>query len=404
MADNTSSKDTNQPENEEILDAEQVLDEPSAVDETPDDPDEISEDSPEAVAATEDFGTEPQKSGGFLPSVFGGVIAAGIGFGAAQFMPQIWPDTNNEVTAQLATDIAGHAERLSELNAVLATQGTEIAAIAGTAAKAADLSKVVDTSTAAHTDIAAQFQRIDETLGALETRLTEVEKRPIAGAAATDSAVAAYERELTAMRETLAAQRSQIETVAQEAEVQIARANEQATNLQASAEATANAALMRAALLRIDARLENGGGFVSALSDLAQASGQTADPELLAAAQSGVATLAQLQRDFPAAARLAISAAVAETADDTTMGKLGAFLRTQTGARSLSAREGDDPDAILSRAEAALKTGDIPTVLAEIETLPQSGRDEMASWVTAAQYRIDTVAAVTSLVDATATE
>ena len=61
----------------------------------------------------------------------------------------------------------------------------------------------------------------------------------------------------------------------------------------------------------------------------------------------------------------------AETAEDGVMGGLGAFLQNQLGGRSVVPREGDDPDAVLSRVGAAVEAGDLSTALTEIESLPE---------------------------------
>jgi hypothetical protein len=70
------------------------------------------------------------------------------------------------------------------------------------------------------------------------------------------------------------------------------------------------------------------------------------------------------------------------------MDRIGAFLLAQTGARSLEPREGADPDAILSRAEAALEGGDLETVLTEIATLPEAGQAALSDWVALAEQRL----------------
>ena len=70
------------------------------------------------------------------------------------------------------------------------------------------------------------------------------------------------------------------------------------------------------------------------------------------------------------------------------MDRIGAFLLAQTGARSLEPREGDDPDAVLSRAEAALAAGDLATVMTEIGTLPEAGQAEMSDWIALAEQRL----------------
>lgn len=112
-------------------------------------------------------------------------------------------------------------------------------------------------------------------------------------------------------------------------------------------------------------------------------------PEALLSQAQGVPTLAHLRQSFPAAARDALAMSLAETAGEgTTWDRLSAFLRSQTQARSLSPRAGDDPDAILSRAEAALSAGDLAAALREVEALPPTGRDRMAEWAGLAQRRL----------------
>ena len=74
-----------------------------------------------------------------------------------------------------------------------------------------------------------------------------------------------------------------------------------------------------------------------------------------------------------------------------------AFLRRQTNARSLAPREGNDPDAILSRAEAALSSGDLPAALTELDALPENARAAMDGWIADASARADALAAAADL-------
>ena len=67
----------------------------------------------------------------------------------------------------------------------------------------------------------------------------------------------------------------------------------------------------------------------------------------------------------------------------------GAFLRTQMQARSLTPQEGSTPDAVLSRAEAALGGGDVAATLAELDALPAEGRAAMQGWIDEARIRAD---------------
>ena len=52
---------------------------------------------------------------------------------------------------------------------------------------------------------------------------------------------------------------------------------------------------------------------------------------------------------------------------------------------------------MLSRAEAALRGGDLDTTLTEIESLPETARAEMSDWVAQATLRRDALAAAADL-------
>jgi hypothetical protein len=112
---------------------------------------------------------------------------------------------------------------------------------------------------------------------------------------------------------------------------------------------------------------------------------------LAANAATGLAPKADLTEDFDVLARDALSAARA--AGPTEEG-LGGFARSLLQARSLEPREGDDPDAVLSRIAAAVRTGDLKTALTEIEALPPEAAAALSDWSAQAQTRVDAEAAL----------
>jgi len=69
----------------------------------------------------------------------------------------------------------------------------------------------------------------------------------------------------------------------------------------------------------------------------------------------------------------------------------------QIGGRSVEPREGDDPDAILSRTEAAVTSGDLGAVLAEVSALPEGAQATMADWVAMVETRVAADAAMAEL-------
>ena len=240
-----------------------------------------------------------------------------------------------------------------------------------------------------------KFSDLDErtaasqaSLAAMETRLSAVEKRPITEGV-SKSAIAAYERELEAMRQALADQRSEVEKMiadAREMEAQARELENQAADKARLAAAGASAARLRAAL--------DGGAEYAAILDELKAAGVDVPAALAAHAGDGVATLSALQAAFPPAAREALGAAREASKGS---GGIGAFLQRQLGARSVEPRDGQDADAVLSRAQAALTRGDLQAALSEIESLPDPARAALAGWVAQASDRQAAIGAADTL-------
>ncbi len=146
------------------------------------------------------------------------------------------------------------------------------------------------------------------------------------------------------------------------------------------------------ALTQLDEALDAGMPFEAPLAEL----GPEAPEALARVATEGVPTLAALREAFPEAARAGLAAARAQgLAGDA--GGLSGFFRDQLSLRSTAPREGDDPDAVLSRAEAALAAGRLDEALAEIAILPEPTRAAMSDWIASAQARSDALTALATL-------
>lgn len=321
------------------------------------------------------------RKGGFLPLLLGGAAAAAIGFAAALFgFSQGWSvfgGARNESfqaeVDQRLTDQSARLQDMSDRFDSLPSGPDE----GGLGASVSDL----EASVASLTD---RISAAETQLVGVVARLAEIEQASPSGAI-SDEAVTSYESELAALREAVAEQRAVVEEITAEAR-----------QIEEEAQATAAATLQRAALTRIQTAIDSGTGFASALADL-RAAGVEPPAELAEVAESGVEPLADLQTDFPDAARAALAASRANAAEEGDMGGFTAFLRTQLGARSLEPREGNDPDAILSRAEAATRDGRLRDALAEIEALPEAGRAELSGWTERANRRLAAVAAAQQL-------
>lgn len=349
---------------EEVIEAEaveeSVSDEPVA-DETPVD---VQEETPEVA---------PAKRGGFLPLVLGGVVAAGIGFGGATYMQSqgMLLGADKEAMAAVDAKIAAQQALIDEMRTA---QGE----IAGKAENALAASADAAALEARIDGLSERIEGVAQDVIALGARLTEAEKRPMSDGLSA-AAVEAYEREVEELRAQVAAQLAEAEA------------------LKENSEKTARETLVQAALTRVTAALESGAPYEAALIDLANASGQSAPAALADHAAEGIATLPALIDGFPEAARAALAEARKLQSGDEAGSRIGSFLKAQLGARSVTPKDGSDPDAILSRAEAALKDGDIPAALAEIDALPVESQAKLASWREAAEIRAAALAAADAL-------
>ena len=377
----------------------------------PVDPDPAPEPEPQPAPAPRSAPASARRRGGagVAPLLLGGVLAAAIGFVAAKNLQTPgWPLTPT------AADPAALAQRLDAADAAAKAQAAAVAqvqqalsALSAKVAAADALPARLDAAAREQTAALASLRddltaRTDSLQKAVDDLTARIATGAPAGASAADGgapatgALAALQSTLEAQKQQNAELAQQIADVAAKANARIDAAAQQATALKTDAEAIARAALERAALTRVQTALDVGGSFAPALADLT-AQGVTPPAALAAAAAKGVPTLAELQATFPAAARAGLAASVKATMGTGLWARAGAFLRTQTGLRSLTPREGSDPDAVLSRAEAALRRADLPAALTEIGALPEAGRTAMADWLDGADRRAAALAAADAL-------
>ena len=117
-------------------------------------------------------------------------------------------------------------------------------------------------------------------------------------------------------------------------------------------------------------------------SSVSYSAASSVPPVLAEAAAEGVTPLVVLIETYPDAARAALA-----VAREGQTGTITGFLQTQLGARSVTPRDGEDADAILSRAEAAVGEGRLGDALTELSALPDPAKAAMADWLAAAQAR-----------------
>ncbi len=358
--------DTDTAENNDRNDAENdvALDEPLTEEQLNDDtlaatePEAQPEPEPvEVTAPPVTSAPQEPRSSGFWPLVFGGVVAAMLGFilGRADQFDAYLPASMQRQTADLS-GLEAQIDALAAQNQSLTDAIT-------------DLQNVEPTAAPDPFDATP----LEDEIAALTARIDGLEARPVPAPMESGSP------ELEAMVGTMQS------TISQQAD-EIAALKEGVASVTEAEQSIARRTLAQAALARVSAAIDTGSSYAPALADL-EATGMIDIPASLATpANDGVPTLASLTTAFPEAARNALAAVRSEEASAGGV-DLGGFLRRQLGARSVMPREGDDPDAVLSRAEAALKTGDLNTAVTEIETLPETAKAELAGWLEQAQTR-----------------
>lgn len=332
----------------------------------------------------------PTASGtGTFSLVFGGLVAGAIGFLVATFaVPEGWPNSGPSGMESIESALDAQSERLDtlsdEIEAILGAANTQAS---GAGSDAGPLLEQITELEAEVGDVRGEFEdrtaEIESRLAELETRLTSLESRPERPTGPDGSA---------AMEAQLEEFRQQLDQVTADAEARIAEAQDRASQIEAEAAEAAAAAERDAALASIRAALDSGSAFTDDLAVFSD------PPEALkVVSDTGVPTLSGLQASFPSAARSALAEAQTVPENASAGDRFMAFLKQRTNARSLSPREGDDADAILSRAEAALAEGDLDTALGELRTMPEPARAAMSDWIESAEVRVAAMEALTTL-------
>jgi hypothetical protein len=360
------SDDADTDENKD--DAQQV-----ATEDAPDTDVNPVEVEPQPVAEpTPSVAPEPAKASPF-PLVVGGVVAGAIGFFAAYLTGSMnqGPDTPPIDVSGIEASIAHQGSRIEELAAQI-PEPQNVPDVSALEESVADMSNAI--------------AGLRNDMSDLQDRVATLAEAPPAAETSGNVAPEVLD-DLEALQTALAAQEAEI--AAMQAETEAAR--------QAAQFAAADT-LKRAAMTRINTALDTGTPFADALLELQQLGVTT--PETLSQFQTaGVTSLSALQETFPEAARAALTASRSEASEAGETGGFTGFLRSQLGARSLTPQEGSGTDAVLSRAEAALRDGRVADALAEIETLPEAARPAMSQWASTAKQRADALAAAQDLSD-----
>lgn len=332
----------------------------------------IEETAPDVSEAT-----PPSKSLGLISLIAGGVVAGAIGFGAATYLNF----GGNTQTEALVADLSARLDAQAQQFDALQAEVSRVEGLADTSALAEQIQAISAELGSQPARVSpAEIEALAAGMTALEARLLDVEKRPMSESLPAD-AIAAYEAEMNGLRESIAKQRADIEAMAAEAREMEARARAETIKSEGTNWLT-----------DISVAIASGQPFVAPVEALGSEGIEVPDA-LRLAAQDGVPTLAELADTFPDSARAALAAIRSAETDGSGAGGIMTFLQNQLGVRSVSPRDGASADAILSRAEASVKAGEVVQALAEINALPEIGLFTMADWVAQAHERIAVEAA-----------
>jgi len=330
--------------------------------------DEPSED---AVADAAEAINKERKSSGVVPLVASGFICAGLGFGAAilsQPSNPIWP-VHPDV-AQFRDETTGQITGIDMRLNALEVRVTDVDQRAVGDVFQSDLAELTNRYDQRFLEIASQLENFDKRLAALEKSTIE--------SAIPDELVAQYQDEVKRLKETLEAQRESLQQFMSETA-------ETANEVTQRAKDT----VARGILAQIRAAIDAGGPFDTAIQEFDEQVGQALPNQLRSLAEEGVPTYQELRDSFAEAARSALNAARDELNESEGFTGIGNYLRKQFQARSVTPKTGDDADAVLSRAEQALRENDLNGALNELHALPDAARDQMQPWIDQARERQD---------------
>ncbi|MEM9794918.1 MAG: mitofilin family membrane protein [Pseudomonadota bacterium] len=303
---------------------------------------------------------------GVIALVFGGLIAGGIGWVVATYGPQTGGAVQNDgriaaLEQEIAALQSGSGSTtptdLSGMESTIAEQADRLDALAARVETLETTGGASDQASGASTAAVGGGPGLD----ALRTDLDGLQD-DVAALAGLSQTIEGVRSELS---DRISALEGRIGEVAAEAD---------------TAEERAARAARDTAINQIVLALDTGQPYAEPLAVL-----DDAPSELAASAEDGVPAFSTLAADFPDVAREALR--VSRSGE--TGGSLGSLAGRLLNARSVEPREGDDPDAILSRAEAALRASDLSGALTELDALPGEALDVMAGWIDRAETRLD---------------
>lgn len=247
-------------------------------------------------------------------------------------------------------------------------------------------------------DVAPRFAEIDRRLSDLDRRIGALSSAPAKPVPETTAALAAQMTRLGKIEDTLASLDKVRDTLASldrrlGALEQKLDAPKAATRVAEAPDVDAahasDAAARTVVAQNLLAAVQSGAPFAAQVAALRSLGAEEASlSRLSSSAEAGVPTLAQLRERF-AALRPKLRAQPKSDPDANWRDKLTARLSSLVSIRPAGERAGASPDAVASRADAALARGDVAAAANELRSLPSAEAALAKDWIDAAARRTD---------------
>ena len=326
---------------------------------------------------------------GLFGFMFAGLLVALASFGGAQYSSGNWPF--ERIATDFEARLVTQSDEISALNTLIASYDDTTAL--------QDLQAQIDGMRTIVTDLAALQVEIEQLFGVQnETidRVAALEEKLTSQSGSTPAANAEITRYAAALK-LVQTQISEQNNAISEQRAGIAELSAAVELTQQETKSATHQSLTDGTISQVIGALESGAPFAFAIAGL-QDFETLLTPALVAAAPYGVPTADALARAFPEQSRTALIAARTTSKSQASgSNRVGDFLRSQLGMRSITPRAGNDPDAVLSRAEAAIQAGQVSNALSALTALPDSARTSMAGWIEQAELRQAAQLAVAAL-------
>ena len=319
--------------------------------------------------------------------IAGGILSVAIGFGAAiglyKYGVLISSTSPNEEQPDFSANISEQKGLILELEKKMSNVQSKLELYilrAGNNNTSEKTELLGDEINRALTEI----ESVNLQVSKLSKRIDSLEQRPVLKAVPEDI-LEKHSKELEALQKTLTLQREQVQAVMQEAEEK-----------ETLAKQTAHEARIFSVVARLSSAIKNGDNYAEVLLDYEATSNLKAPDLLHKYAKTGFVTKEKLVEQFPIVARMALNSARSE-GKEAQAKTFTNYLKTQLKARSVMPREGMSADAILSRAEAAVKDDKLADALSELESLDLAARIQMGDWISQAKERLAVVAYIDTI-------